>query len=218
MVKSYVIRKGHFTDAQRKAYESSAGKFIIPYKNEHINFHEVFGNSGEVTAEIGFGMGLATALIAESNPEKNYIGIEVHKPGVGRLLWEIEKRLLSNIRIIEHDAADVMTQMIMDNSLQAIHLFFPDPWPKKKHHKRRLVQRPFTEVLAQKLCPGGYLYIVTDWGEYGEFALRELSETKGLKNAYKDFAPPQKWRPETKFEKKGLEKSHEIKELFFVKE
>lgn len=162
-------------------------------------------------------MGTSTAQIAAANPDKNYLGIEVHRPGIGRLLWEIESRGLSNIRIVEGDAADFMQKMLAPSSLQAIHIFFPDPWPKKKHHKRRLLRRPFTEVLAQRLVPGGYLYMTTDWEDYALEALAELAATPGLCNAYDGFAEPQPWRPATEFERKGLNKSHIIRELFFTK-
>jgi len=217
MLKSYVLRTGRFTDAQKKAYDALAEKFCIPFFENKIDFSEVFGSAENITLEIGFGMGIATAEIAQANPQKNYLGIEVHKPGIGRLLWEIEKRALSNIRIIEHDAAVVAEKMIPLSSLEAIHLFFPDPWPKKRHRKRRLIQRPFTETLANCLKPGGYLYMVTDWEDYAVFALEELSACIALRNAFEGFASPQSWRPVTKFEKKGLAKKHEIRELYFVK-
>jgi len=224
MNKSYVLRKGHFTDAQKKAYDTLAEKYIIPFTEpsngnepDSLKFFSLFNNTAGITVEIGFGMGLATAAIAEKNPGKNYLGIEVHRPGVGRLLWEIDKRSISNIRIIEHDAVEVMEKMIPSCSLEAIHIFFPDPWPKKKHRKRRLIQRPFTETLARKLKAGGYLYMVTDWEDYALHALEELSAAAGLRNAYEDFAAPQSWRPETKFEQKGLAQEHVIRELFFNK-
>jgi len=217
MLKSYVIRSGHFTDAQKKAYTSLAEKFVIPFMEEKLDYQKVFANTGNVTLEIGFGMGVTTAEIAQVNPDKNYIGMEVHRPGIGRLLWEIEKRSLSNIRIIEYDAIYAVEKMIPQGSLEAIHIFFPDPWPKKRHHKRRLVRRPFTETLANRLKPGGYLYMVTDWEDYALHALEELTATASLKNAYESFAPPQEWRPVTKFEKKGLTKEHVIREIYFIK-
>jgi tRNA (guanine-N7-)-methyltransferase len=217
MNRSYVKRSGHFTAAQKKAYDSLCESFVIPFSENHIAYKDIFGNSNGVTLEIGFGMGIATAEIAESNPDKNYLGVEVHRPGIGRLLWEIEKRSLRNIRIIEYDAVFVIEKMIPDASLDAVHVFFPDPWPKKRHHKRRLIQRPFTEKLAAGLKNGGYLYMVTDWEDYATFALEQLSATALLRNAYDGFARPQQWRPQTKFEKKGLAKEHEIRELYFTK-
>jgi len=217
MLKSYVIRKGHFTDAQKKAYGSLYEKFIIPFSDDKLDFPKVFGNNAGVTLEIGFGSGFATAEIAQANPDKNYLGVEVHRPGIGRLLWEIEKRSLENIRIIEHDAAAVAEKMIPEGSLDAIHVFFPDPWPKKRHNKRRLIQAPFALTLAGCLKPGGYFYMVTDWEDYALFALSALSVCPSLTNAYGDFAVPQGWRPRTKFEQKGLAKDHKIRELFFIR-
>jgi len=216
-LRSYVLRAGRFTDAQKKAYDSLSERFVVPFREEKIDYKEVFANTNDVTLEIGFGSGFATAVIAEANPDKNYFGVEVHRPGIGRLLWEIEKRSLVNIRIIEYDAALVAQKMIPAGSLSAIHIFFPDPWPKKRHRKRRLVQRPFTETLASCLKAGGYLYMVTDWEDYALHALEELSACPILKNAYEGFAPAQSWRPVTKFEKKGLAKEHTIRELFFTR-
>jgi tRNA (guanine-N7-)-methyltransferase len=217
MLKSYVIRSGRFTDAQKKAYSLSAKDFIIPFSQEKPDLKKIFGNTGNVTLEIGFGMGITTAQIAQENPLKNYIGIEVHRPGIGRLLWEIKERALDNIRIIEYDAVFAVEKMFQHESLEAVHIFFPDPWQKKRHRKRRLVQRPFTGTLSNCLKQGGYLYMVTDWEDYALHALEELNATAGLKNAYESFAPPQSWRPVTKFEKKGLAKEHLIREIFFTK-
>jgi len=218
MLKSFVIRKGHFTDAQKKAYDSLYEKYIIPFADNKLDFSKIFDNSAGVTLEIGFGSGFATAEIAQVNPDKNYLGVEVHRPGIGRLLWEIEKRSINNIRIIEYDAAAVAEKMICAGSLDAVHIFFPDPWPKKRHQKRRLIQNPFTHTLAQCLKPGGYLYFVTDWEDYALSALAALASCPSLKNAYEDFAVPQSWRPKTKFEQKGLAKDHKIRELFFIRE
>jgi len=215
-IKSYVLRAGRITPAQKNAYEKLSQKFVIQYKDSKVILPELFSNNNPVILEIGFGMGIATAQIAESNPNTNYLGIEVHKPGIGRLLWEIEKRNLSNIKIIEYDAVDVMQHM-MHSSLAGIHIFFPDPWPKKRHYKRRLVKRPFTDLLRQSLKPGGYVYMVTDWENYGEFALGELSATTGLQNAYEGFAPHQEWRPLTKFEQRGLAQNHTVYELMFLR-
>jgi tRNA (guanine-N7-)-methyltransferase len=223
-LKSYVKRTGHFTEAQKKAYGALFGKYIIPAAQisaeqpEKLKFNEIFANNNGVTLEIGFGMGKATAVIAQENPGRNYLGVEVHRPGIGRLLWEIENRGLSNIRIIEHDAVETAQKMIGENSLDAAHIFFPDPWPKKRHRKRRLVQRPFTQTLAACLKQGGYLYMVTDWEDYALHALEELGATSTLRNKYEGFAEPQSWRPETRFEQKGREKEHVIRELYFIKE
>jgi tRNA (guanine-N7-)-methyltransferase len=203
--------------AQIRSYEDQKEEAVIPYAPAPADFGRYFGNDGPVTVEIGFGMGFATAEIAAQNPENNYLGIEVFRAGVGKLLWEIEKRNLENIRIIEHDAVEVLENMAGPESFAAVHVFFPDPWPKKRHHKRRLMKRPFTLLLASRLKPGAYLYMVTDWADYGDFALAELGATPGLENPYGGFAPRREWRPLTKFEKKGLDKNHPIRELYFVK-
>ena len=216
-VHTFVLRAGRMTDAQKKAYETLSARWCVPFNEFPLNYIDVFDNVNPVTIEIGFGMGAATAIIAQNNPEKNYLGLEVHRPGVGRLLNEIEDKNLSNLYIIEHDAIEVLEKMIPDNSVSAFHIFFPDPWPKKKHHKRRLVQRPRTDLLTKKLAPGGYIYMATDWEPYAEFALEELTLTKGLKNKYDGYAPHQEWRPETKFENKGLKADRRICELFFEK-
>jgi tRNA (guanine-N7-)-methyltransferase len=214
-IRSFVLRGGRLTAAQRRSYASLSDKFTIPYQEKSLNFSTIFGDDNPVTVEIGFGMGKATAVIAGENPDKNYIGLEIHKPGIGRLLWEIEQRALSNVRIIEHDATEVFQNMIPNNSLEGAHIFFPDPWPKKRHHKRRLIQKPFTDCITSKLMPGGYIYMVSDWLDYANWALSALTSTEGLVNEYDGFALPQSWRPLTSFEKKGLDKNHEIKELFF---
>ncbi|MDR2760091.1 MAG: tRNA (guanosine(46)-N7)-methyltransferase TrmB [Spirochaetaceae bacterium] len=217
-IKSYVLRGGRMSNAQRRSYEGLSSRYTIPFTEKALDFRALFANENPVIVEIGFGMGFATAEIAQENPGKNYLGIEVFRPGIGRLLWEVEKRRIHNIRIVEHDAVEVLTGMVPPASLEGVHIFFPDPWPKKRHHKRRLVKRPFTDLLGRRLAPSGYIYMVTDWAEYGEWALRELSATPGLVNGYEGFAPPQDWRPRTKFETKGLQKNHEVRELLFKAE
>jgi tRNA (guanine-N7-)-methyltransferase len=203
--------------AQRRSWETLAPAYCLPFEDRVLNFPAVFGNDHPLIIEIGFGMGIATALMAEKNPGTNYLGLEVHRPGVGRLLWEIDRRGLKNIRIIEHDAVEVLEKMIPPGSVTGFHVFFPDPWPKKRHHKRRLMTRPFTGALAEKIKPGGYVYMVTDWENYADWALAELSATPGLFNPHGGFAPPRDWRPKTKFEEKGLAKDHRVRELVFVK-
>lgn len=217
VIHTYVIRIGRMTDAQERDYKELSPLWCIPADGMKLNFAGIFGNTNPVTIEIGFGMGAATADIAEQHPDINYLGIEVHKPGVGHLLGEIKKRNLKNLYIMEHDALEVLEKMVPDNSVNAFHVFFPDPWPKKRHHKRRLVQRPRTDLFAQKLAPGGYFYMVTDWFEYAESALEELTATPGLENRYGKFAEHQAWRPETKFEKRGITESRPITELYFIK-
>lgn len=216
-VKTYVLRAGRMTAAQEKAYKQLAPAYCIPFENKRINFVDIFGNTNPIIVEIGFGMGDATWQIAKANPNINYIGIEVHTPGVGKLLSEIQKNELKNLFIIEYDAMEVLQNMFGDNSINGFHIFFPDPWPKKKHHKRRMLQRPRTDLLAKKLSAGGYLYFVTDWLEYAEFALEQLTDTPGLKNKYEGFAEPQLWRNQTKFERKGMAADRVITEIFFEK-
>ena len=217
-IRSFVLRAGRMSPAQRRSYEAFFPLYGRKFDGTGIvNFEELFGNINPSVIEIGFGMGSATAAIAERNPGVNYLGIEVHRPGIGRLLWEIDKRQLRNIRIIEGDAAEVLAQNIADSSVSAFHIFFPDPWPKKRHHKRRLITRPFTDLLAARLIEGGYIYMASDWADYTGWALTELDATDGLKNSYKSFAENREWRPVTEFERKGIQKRHEVRELFFTK-
>ncbi|MDR1866675.1 MAG: tRNA (guanosine(46)-N7)-methyltransferase TrmB [Treponema sp.] len=214
-IKSYVIRSGRISDAQKRAYRDLLPLYGVP--PGIIDFRALFSNSNPVTVEIGFGSGSATAVCAASNPSMNYVGIEVHKPGIGRLLWEIEQRGLNNIRIIEGDAAVVLSESIYDSSVSAFHIFFPDPWPKKRHHKRRLISRPFTDILSAKLQSGGYIALVTDWQEYATWILKAFSDIESLENPYGDFAPPLAWRPMTHFEQKGIQEGRPVWEIYLVK-
>ena len=216
-IKTYVMRAGRMTSAQEKAYHDLSHIYCVPFQETAINLVDVFGNTNPIIVEIGFGMGAATVQMAKENPNNNYLGIEVHKPGVGRVLSEIRANDLKNLYVVEHDALDVLEKMIGENSVDGFHVFFPDPWPKKKHHKRRLMRRPNTDLLQKKLRDGGYLYMCTDWEEYAQEAMEELKATPGLKNKYDGFAPHQEWRPETKFERKGIDAGRTIRELFFVK-
>ncbi|MDR3356256.1 MAG: tRNA (guanosine(46)-N7)-methyltransferase TrmB [Spirochaetaceae bacterium] len=216
-IKSYVLRGGRITDAQTRALATLSGAWCVQFSEAPLDFAGIFGNGNPVTVEIGFGTGGATAEIAEANPEKNYIGIEVFRAGIGRLLMEIEARRLANIRIIEHDAAAVLEKMIPDGSINAFHIFFPDPWAKKRHRKRRLVRRPFTDTLASRLKPGGYVYMASDNEDYCRFAACELEATGALRDAYAEFAPRLPVRPPTKFEKRALAAASPVTELFFVK-
>ena len=217
-VKTYVMRSGRMTAAQERSYNELSPAWCIPYENKKLNFVDIFGNTNPIIVEIGFGMGDATIKIAQQNPDINYLGIEVHKPGVGKVLSEIKRLELKNLFIIEYDALDVLDTMIGDNSVNGFHIFFPDPWPKKRHHKRRLVQRPNTDLFTQKLTPGGYIYFVTDIIEYAEFALEQLTDTPNLKNKYDGYAEPQDWRAMTKFERKGMAADRQITEILFEKQ
>ena len=217
-IRSFVKRSPRMSSAQKRSYEKLFSHYAMTGNDEgSIDSLSVFGNKNPLKIEIGFGMGRATKEIALREPNVNFLGVEVHRPGIGRLLWEIDKLAIKNIRIIEGDAAQVLEKRINDNTVSAFHIFFPDPWPKKRHNKRRLIKRPFTDILSAKLLPGAYIYMVTDWIDYGDSALNELSFTPGLENKYLSFAERQGWRPETEFERKGLMKNHEIRELFFIK-
>lgn len=217
-IKTYVLRQGRMTVAQERDYEQLSPVWCIQFdKNKKLDFENIFGNKNPVVIEIGFGMGAATVQIAKNNPDINYLGIEVHKPGVGKVLGDIKSLELKNLFIIQYDALDVLENMIDDNTVSGFHIFFADPWPKRKHHKRRLVQRPRTDLFCNKLKQDGYIYFVTDWEPYAQFALEELSLTQGLKNKYQGFAEHQTWRPETKFERKGINAERVINELFFIK-
>lgn len=217
-IKTYVLRIGRMTDAQERAYKELSAKWCIQFnENEKLDFKKIYGNDNPVVIEIGFGMGDATWQIAKDNPDVNYLGIEVHRPGVGKLLNHIEAEGLTNLRIIEFDALEVLDKMVSDGGVDGFHIFFPDPWPKKKHHKRRMVQRPRTNLIAKKMKKGGYLYFVTDWYPYAEFALEELNLTESLKNRYDGFAEKQPWRSQTKFERKGQAADRVITEIMFEK-
>lgn len=216
-IKSFVVRGGRLSKGQQAAYDTLMGTYSIELTAGTIDLTRAFGNSGDVILEIGFGSGSATAEIAERNQDINYLGIEVYKPGIGNLLKLIDEKGLSNIRIIEGDAYSAVERCIGPESLAGIHLFFPDPWPKKKHHKRRIVRPEFCMLLHRVLKPGGYIYFVTDWEEYAERALEILGKTPGFKNRYTGFAPPQSWRPVTRFHRKGLEQQHSVREIIIEK-
>lgn len=215
LIKSYVLRKGRMSDAQRIAYDKLKDVHCLSYEDQPINFKKIFPESINYFMEIGFGMGDVTHAIAEKNPQNAYIGIEVHSPGVGKLLSEIDKKGLKNLKAIEHDAVEVIKNMIPDESLDGIHIFFPDPWQKTKHNKRRLIQPEFTRLITTKIKPGGYLYAVSDWEDYAQQILEVFSGEQMLENQFHSWAEPIEWRTETKFERKGLKKNHLIREVYF---
>lgn len=215
-IRTYVLRSGRLTDSQKRALDELGPRFCLPFQpGRAIDFAAAFGNSNPVVAEIGFGMGQATWRIAQEHPGTNYLGFEVHKPGVGKLLYELGERGIGNVRIVYHDAVEVMERSIAPSSLAGIHIFYPDPWPKKRHHKRRLVRPGLAELLASRLAPGGYLYFVTDIEGYAEWSLEVLSAVPGLRNRYEDYAPRQEWRPETKFEARASRDGRGAWELMF---
>lgn len=212
-IKSYVLRTGRLSNLQKNAIEVLSDRYCIPFQEKILDLNNIFGNENPVIIEIGFGMGHATAEIAETERHKNYIGIEVHTPGVGKLLSRIDHLQLSNLRIIQYDAVQVIRTMIPKESLFGVHIFFPDPWPKKKHHKRRLIQHGFIKELIPLIQKKGYIYAVTDWEDYAERILSVLSQFNELSNPYKTYADGINWRPNTSFEKKGIAKNHTIRDI-----
>ena len=216
-IRSYVLRQGHVSRAQAAAHEGLLPLYGIEYNKEILDFATLFGRRAETILEIGFGMGETTAAIAAAHPEKNFLGIEVHTPGVGSLLKQIAAAGLGNLRLVQHDAVEVLRDMIAPDSLDGIHIFFPDPWPKKRHHKRRLVQTDFVALLAGRLKPGGYLHLATDWRDYAEQMLAVLAAEPRLENTAEGFAPRPDHRPQTKFETRGLKLGHDVWDLVFRK-
>ncbi|KAB2313042.1 tRNA (guanosine(46)-N7)-methyltransferase TrmB [Betaproteobacteria bacterium SCN2] len=216
-IRSYVLRQGRMSEAQRRAYEDALAHWGIAYAPAPLDLAAAFGRNAPTILEIGFGMGRTTAEIAAAHPQNNYLGVEVHTPGVGSLLKEIQTRGLDNIRLIQHDAVEVLTHMLADGTLAGIHIYFPDPWPKKRHHKRRLIQSELVALLVRKLAPGGYLHCATDWEDYALQMLEVLNAEAGLKNTADGFAPRPQWRPVTKFEQRGLKLGHGVWDLLFEK-
>ena len=216
-IRSYVLRQGRFSAGQQRAYQELMPRFGVPYAPAALDFAAVFGRRAPVVAEIGSGMGETTATIAEANPATDYLAIEVHLPGVGSLLKQLGERGISNVRVVAHDAVEVLRDMVPEGSLAAIHVFFPDPWPKKRHHKRRLLRHDFAALAASRLRPGGHLHFATDWKDYADQALEVLSATAGLANSAHGFAPRPPSRPETKFERRGRRLGHEVYDLIFLK-
>ena len=214
-IKSYVRRAGRTTHAQARAFELLGPQLLVPYREAPLDAAALFGRSAPLVLEIGFGMGEATAHIAQVRPEDNFLCCEVHEAGVGALLKRIAEQGQTNIRIVQHDAVEVLEHMIAPASLAGVHLFFPDPWHKKKHHKRRLIQAPLVARLASRLAPGGYLHCATDWQPYAEQMLDVLSAEPLLANTAEGYAPQPDYRPLTKFENRGLRLGHGVWDLVF---
>lgn len=214
-IRSYVLRQGRISSAQQRALDELTAKHALAFAPQPIDARAVFGRKAPLVLEIGSGMGETTAEIARARPETDFIAIEVHGPGVGSLLKRIEADGLANLRVIRHDAVDVLEHMIADGSLAGMHLFFPDPWPKKRHHKRRLVQPAFAALAARKLAPGGYLHAATDWPDYAAQMLAVLSAEPLLVNTAAGYAPRPEYRPLTKFERRGLGLGHPVHDLVF---
>lgn len=216
-IRSYVLRQGRISQAQQRAYSDLAPHYVLPYQTALLDWEKIFTRAAPRFLEIGFGMGESTAEIAQQFPERDFIGVEVHTPGVGSLLKQIQARALSNIRIIQHDAVAVLQDMIAGESLAGIHIFFPDPWPKLRHHKRRLLQAPFIQLLASRLQSGGYVHIATDWEQYAETVLSTLQNAAQLENTSLNYAPRPTYRPLTKFEQRGLNLGHGVWDMVFRK-
>ena len=216
-IRSFVLRAGRMGTGQIRAIEALGPRFLIGFHPAPLDWAAAFGRQAPSLLEIGFGMGQATAEIARQHPENNYLGVEVHTPGVGALLKRIGELGLENLRVVQHDAVEVLRDMQPEASLDGIHIFFPDPWHKKRHHKRRLIQPDFVAQLVSRLKPGGYLHLATDWENYAEQMLAVLSANPHLRNTASDYAPRPAYRPLTKFEQRGLRLGHGVWDLVFTR-
>ncbi len=216
-IRSFVRRSGRLSKAQKYALTAYRDVYCMDVTDDTLDIAAAFNNNNPLIIEIGFGMGHATIELAEKFPNYNFLGIEVHVPGVGKILDEINKKQIKNLQVIQDDAVEVLDKMIPENFIRGFHIFFPDPWPKKKHHKRRLLQPEFVHKLALRLHRGGYIYAVTDWEDYAQHILRVVNEEPLLVNPNGDFAPPVEWRPKTSFQRKGEAKQHMIREVWAEK-
>ena len=220
VIKTYVLRAGRMGPGQTRAFEQFGPKFLVSYKVERLDTAATFGRTAPLILEIGFGMGDATAKIAQTRTDDNFLCCEVHAPGVGALLKRCGEEGIGNIRIVQHDAIEVMDHMLGENSLDGVHIFFPDPWHKSRHHKRRLIQSAFVNRLAKHIKSGGYLHLATDWQPYSEQMMQVVSAEPLLKNSATDasgFAEKPAYRPLTKFENRGLKLGHGVWDLVFTK-
>lgn len=216
-IRSFVVRPGRMGPGQARALHELGPRFVLDATSSRLDMTAAFGRSAPVVVEIGFGMGAATAAIASARPELNFLGIEVHPPGVGALLRSIGEHGIDNIRVVAHDAVEVLRHMIEPASLAGVNIFFPDPWPKKRHHKRRLLQPPLVALLASRLATGGFVHCATDWLPYADQMLAVLSGQGELVNTANGFAARPAARPLTKFEQRGLRLGHGVRDLLFVK-
>ncbi len=217
-IRSFVLRQGRVTKGQANALETQWPKHGLEYGLQTIDLNTVFNRtSSKKILEIGFGMGETTAKIAHTLPDYDFLAAEVHTPGVGALLKLIEEQALTNVRIIQHDVVEVLQNMIADASLDGVHIFFPDPWHKKRHHKRRLIQTEFVKLLCSKLKTGGYLHVATDWQEYAVWVLDVLKVEPQLHNTASDYAEKPSYRPLTKFENRGIKLGHGVWDLVFTR-
>mgnify|MGYP001602187772 CR=1 FL=1 len=214
-IRSFVTRAGRVSTGQRRALDELGPRFVVPYDASPADWDALFGRQAPRVLEIGFGMGASTAEIAAARPNDDFVGVEVHEPGVGALLKLIGEQELTNIRIIQHDAVEVIEHMIEPGTLDGVHVFFPDPWHKARHHKRRLIQPKFVALLASRLKPGAYLHCATDWQNYAEQMLEVLAADPSLENTADGYAPRPEYRPVTKFERRGLRLGHGVWDLVF---
>jgi tRNA (guanine-N7-)-methyltransferase len=215
-IRSFVLRQGRMTSAQQSGLELLPQKGLSREQGV-LNCENVFGRNAPIVLEIGFGMGTSLLQMAQAAPEKNFIGIEVHRPGVGKLLHDMADAGIENIRVYCDDAVDVLQQCIADNSLAAVQIFFPDPWHKTRHHKRRLIQPEFVQLLHNKLQLGGKLHIATDWQDYAEHILAVMQAAPNFRNCGQDFASRPEYRPKTKFEQRGERLGHGVWDIIFEK-
>ena len=214
-IRSFVLRQGRISIAQQRAYDTLAPRFGVPFEHQDLDLAQTFGRDAPKILEIGFGMGESTAAIAQAHPENDYLAVEVHTPGVGSLLKLLGENDSGNVRIVQHDAVEVLRHMLGPDSLDGVHIFFPDPWHKKRHHKRRLIQADFVKLLCDRLKLGGYIHVATDWQEYAEHILAVLSAEPCLANTAENYAARPEYRPLTKFEQRGLRLGHGVWDLVF---
>jgi tRNA (guanine-N7-)-methyltransferase len=218
-IRSFVLREGRVTNAQERALKEFWPLWGLDYQEEKISIKEIFKNDNPTTVEIGFGMGKSLIEMAKADPNRNFIGIEVHKPGVGAILAGINDANINNIRVIRHDAVEVLQNMLEDNSIDRLQLYFPDPWHKARHHKRRIVKQEFLDIILPKLTVGGVIHMATDWEDYANQMLEVLTADTRLSNLSKDntFVPRPDYRPMTKFEQRGIKLGHGVWDLLFTK-
>lgn len=215
-VRSYILRQGRLTKYQESGIKKFAPKYTIPFQKMPLNFDQVFHKKNKIILEIGFGMGDTTFKMAQEMPDSNFLAVEVHSPGVGSLLNKINLSQLENLKIIQHDAIEVMNEMIPNKSLDGIHIFFPDPWPKKKHHKRRLLKNSFLKLMETKLSQSGYIHIATDWEAYALEIITLVGESKSYKILKRDFNVRPQSRPLTKYENRGLRLGHQVWDIIIT--
>ena len=220
-IRSFVMRRGHISNAQKRALEEALPRYAVEYEPKLLDFNAAFSREAPVVLEIGCGMGETTCAIAAAHPEINFLGCEVFAAGVGALAKRLNEMALTNVRIVRHDAVEVVRDMIPENFLAGVHIYFPDPWRKARHHKRRLVAQPFIGTLVSRIAPGGYIHCATDWENYAEQMMEVLSAEPKLRNLYDGFSPvmanPLCERPQTKFQARGERLGHGIWDLVFIR-